>query len=145
MQRLREWGKVVFLQLNPSCSSAPAPLESGFYLNDGKLKLSETTEHRIPHADLAFLSACQTSTGDEKKLFLWPLGCLPQDIVLLSPPCGPLTNLMGHMSHENSIGISSSTMTCYWVRQVCGSMSPCRLCPPQCHPMVGDTEMGFFI
>ncbi len=44
---------------------APAPLESGFYLNDGKLKLSEIMEHQIPHADLAFLSACQTSTGDE--------------------------------------------------------------------------------
>ncbi len=43
-----------------------APLRSGFYLGDRRLELSEIMKHRIPNADLAFLSACQTSTGDEK-------------------------------------------------------------------------------
>ena len=42
------------------------PLQSGFYLHDGKLELSEIIKKQLIGADLAFLSACQTSTGDEK-------------------------------------------------------------------------------
>jgi CHAT domain-containing protein len=42
------------------------PLQSGFYLHDGQLKLSEIIKEQLIEADLAFLSACQTSTGDEK-------------------------------------------------------------------------------
>jgi len=42
-----------------------SPLKSGFYLGDGPLELLEIMRHQIPNADLAFLSACQTSTGDE--------------------------------------------------------------------------------
>ena len=42
-----------------------SPLKSGFYLGDGPLELSEIMKHLIPNADFAFLSACQTSTGDE--------------------------------------------------------------------------------
>ncbi|KDR74208.1 hypothetical protein GALMADRAFT_70977 [Galerina marginata CBS 339.88] len=42
------------------------PLQSGFYLNDDKLELSEIIQKKLPKADFAFLSACQTSTGDEK-------------------------------------------------------------------------------
>lgn len=41
-----------------------SPLKSCFHLRDGKLELSEIMKHQIPNADLAFLSACQTSTGD---------------------------------------------------------------------------------
>ena len=42
------------------------PLNSGFYLHDGRLKLAEIMKLKIAHSELAFLSACQTSTGDEK-------------------------------------------------------------------------------
>ncbi|KDR73388.1 hypothetical protein GALMADRAFT_1341969 [Galerina marginata CBS 339.88] len=42
------------------------PLKSGFYLHDGQLELSEIIKEQLVGADLAFLSACQTSTGDEK-------------------------------------------------------------------------------
>jgi len=42
------------------------PLQSGFYLYDGQLELSEIIKKKLIGADLAFLSACQTSTGDEK-------------------------------------------------------------------------------
>ena len=40
------------------------PLKSCFYLGDGQLELSEIMKHQLPNADLAFLSACQTGTGD---------------------------------------------------------------------------------
>jgi len=42
------------------------PLKSGFYLHDGRLELADIIRQNIPHCQLAFLSACQTSTGDEK-------------------------------------------------------------------------------
>jgi len=42
------------------------PLQSGFYLHDGRLELSAIIKEQLVGADLAFLSACQTSTGDEK-------------------------------------------------------------------------------
>ncbi|RXW25659.1 hypothetical protein EST38_g189 [Candolleomyces aberdarensis] len=42
------------------------PLRSGFHLRDGRLKLSKIIQANMSNADLAFLSACQTSTGDEK-------------------------------------------------------------------------------
>jgi CHAT domain-containing protein len=42
------------------------PLQSGFYLHDGQLKLSEIIKQQLIGADLAFLSACQTSTGDKQ-------------------------------------------------------------------------------
>jgi len=42
------------------------PLSSGFYLHDGRLELSEIMKQNITNCELAFLSACQTSTGDEK-------------------------------------------------------------------------------
>lgn len=43
-----------------------SPLQSGFHLQDGLLYLSEIMKQQIPNADFAFLSACQTSAGDEK-------------------------------------------------------------------------------
>ncbi|KAF6741556.1 CHAT domain-containing protein [Ephemerocybe angulata] len=42
------------------------PLSSGFFLQDGRLKLSTIIKNNLKTADLAFLSACQTSKGDEK-------------------------------------------------------------------------------
>jgi len=42
------------------------PLNSGFYLHDGRLELADIMKLKIARSELAFLSACQTSTGDEK-------------------------------------------------------------------------------
>ena len=42
------------------------PLKSSFMLHDGGLELSEIIKRKLEGADLAYLSACQTSTGDEK-------------------------------------------------------------------------------
>ena len=42
------------------------PLKSKFMLHDGGLELSEIIKKQLVGADLAYLSACQTSTGDEK-------------------------------------------------------------------------------
>jgi len=41
------------------------PLKSGFYLHDGRLELSEIIKQKFAVRGLAFLSACETSTGDE--------------------------------------------------------------------------------
>ena len=41
-------------------------LQSTFYLHDGELMLTEIIKKQLINADLAFLSACQTSTGEEK-------------------------------------------------------------------------------
>jgi len=43
-----------------------SPLKSGFFLHDGRLELLELMKLKIPECQLAYLSACQTSTGDEK-------------------------------------------------------------------------------
>ncbi len=45
---------------------ASSPLNSGFHLLDERLGLSEIMKLQIPNANFAFLSACQTSAGDEK-------------------------------------------------------------------------------
>jgi len=42
------------------------PLKSGFFLHDGRLELSEIMKQKFTVRELAFLSACQTSTGAEK-------------------------------------------------------------------------------
>jgi len=42
------------------------PTKSALCLHDGRLELSAIITKSFPHADLAFLSACQTATGDEK-------------------------------------------------------------------------------
>ena len=41
------------------------PLDSGFYLHDGRLELTEIIKRQFLNADFAFLSACQTSTGED--------------------------------------------------------------------------------
>ncbi|TFK34895.1 CHAT domain-containing protein [Crucibulum laeve] len=45
---------------------ADDPMKSAFYLQDGRLELASIMDKTIVDADFAFLSACQTSTGDEK-------------------------------------------------------------------------------
>ena len=42
------------------------PTKSAFILADGNLELAEIIKHPLPHAQFAFLSACQTATGDIK-------------------------------------------------------------------------------
>jgi CHAT domain-containing protein len=42
------------------------PTKSALCLYDGHLELSTIITKSFPHADFAFLSACQTATGDEK-------------------------------------------------------------------------------
>ncbi|KAF9072198.1 CHAT domain-containing protein [Rhodocollybia butyracea] len=42
-----------------------SPLNSGFVLEDGLLTVRKLFETQIPHAQLAFLSACSTATGDQ--------------------------------------------------------------------------------
>ena len=42
------------------------PTKSAFVLADGNLELAELIKHSLPHAEFAFLSACQTATGDVK-------------------------------------------------------------------------------
>ncbi|PPQ94866.1 hypothetical protein CVT25_007240, partial [Psilocybe cyanescens] len=59
----------VFSCIHLACHAAQDttnPLQSGFYLYDGRLDLSSIIRKNLAGADLAFLSACQTSTGDEK-------------------------------------------------------------------------------
>ncbi|CAE6451467.1 unnamed protein product, partial [Rhizoctonia solani] len=42
------------------------PTKSGFYLHDGTLDISAINQRTFRNKGLAFLSACQTATGDEK-------------------------------------------------------------------------------
>ena len=42
------------------------PTESGFFLHDGVLSLASITQKEFKDKGLAFLSACQTATGDER-------------------------------------------------------------------------------
>ncbi|TFK27621.1 hypothetical protein FA15DRAFT_754188 [Coprinopsis marcescibilis] len=42
------------------------PLNSGFFFTDGRLDLSTIIKRNLKNADFAFLSACQTSTGDAR-------------------------------------------------------------------------------
>ena len=42
------------------------PSKSAFVLADADLRLEEIIKHRLPHAQFAFLSACQTAAGDAK-------------------------------------------------------------------------------
>ena len=51
------------------------PLKSSIHLYDGPLELSEIMKKNLVHSDFAFLSACQTSTGDEN---------LPEEVVHLA-------------------------------------------------------------
>jgi CHAT domain-containing protein len=41
------------------------PLESAFLMQDGEFSIKDLMELRLPHAVLAFLSACETAKGDK--------------------------------------------------------------------------------
>jgi CHAT domain-containing protein len=41
------------------------PLESGLHLSDGELKIAQIMRRPLPHALLAYLSACETAKGTE--------------------------------------------------------------------------------
>ena len=41
-----------------------SPLKTSIFLHDGPFELSEIMKKNLPNSDFAFLSACQTSTGD---------------------------------------------------------------------------------
>ena len=43
------------------------PLNSGLLLHDGRLTLEKLIPQRLPNAYLAFLSACETSKGEQKQ------------------------------------------------------------------------------
>jgi CHAT domain-containing protein len=43
------------------------PMKSGLRLSDGLLQLSDIIKEPLPNADFAFLSACQTATGDQSR------------------------------------------------------------------------------
>ncbi|KAF6760951.1 CHAT domain-containing protein [Ephemerocybe angulata] len=45
---------------------ADNPLQSRFFLHNGSLDLATVLQWQLKNADLAFLSACETSTGEEK-------------------------------------------------------------------------------
>jgi CHAT domain-containing protein len=49
-----------------ACHGIQDSLDSAFLLDDGKLKLSTLMTQSLPHAELAFLSACQTASGDQE-------------------------------------------------------------------------------
>jgi CHAT domain-containing protein len=51
------------------------PLRSGFVLHDGSLTVADLARIRMPHAFFAFLSVCESATGDEE---------LPDEIVHLA-------------------------------------------------------------
>jgi CHAT domain-containing protein len=43
------------------------PMNSGLRISDGLLRLSDIIKEPLPNAEFAFLSACQTATGDESR------------------------------------------------------------------------------
>jgi CHAT domain-containing protein len=49
-----------------ACHGLQDSLNSAFLLYDGKLKLSTLMTQSLPHAEHAFLSACQTASGDQE-------------------------------------------------------------------------------
>ncbi|KAF6744592.1 CHAT domain-containing protein [Ephemerocybe angulata] len=49
-----------------AAQNAAEPLQSRFLFHNGSLELATILKTNLKNADLAFLSACQTSTGDEK-------------------------------------------------------------------------------
>jgi len=57
------------------CQHNTSPLNSSIFLYDGSIKLADIMKKNLTNADFAFLSACQTSTGDEN---------LPEEVVHLA-------------------------------------------------------------
>jgi CHAT domain-containing protein len=44
----------------------PDPLKSAFLMQDGRFSIKDVMELNLPHAVLAFLSACETAKGDKQ-------------------------------------------------------------------------------
>ena len=49
-----------------ACQDASDPMKSRFRFHHGQLDLNTIVKRNLKHADLAFLSACETSTGEER-------------------------------------------------------------------------------
>ncbi|KAJ2932709.1 hypothetical protein H1R20_g4386, partial [Candolleomyces eurysporus] len=62
---IENMGRYTCIHFACHASQDPEPLSSGFFLYNGRLELSTIIKSNLKSADLAFLSACQTSTGDE--------------------------------------------------------------------------------
>jgi CHAT domain-containing protein len=62
---IENMGQYTCIHFACHASQDPEPLSSGFFLYNGRLDLSTIIRSNLKSADLAFLSACQTSTGDE--------------------------------------------------------------------------------
>lgn len=64
---LEEMGKKSWVHLACHASQcAKDPRSSAFLLDDGPLELRQIMEKSFEHAELAFLSACQTASGDDE-------------------------------------------------------------------------------
>ncbi|KAG9090580.1 hypothetical protein FS749_000443 [Ceratobasidium sp. UAMH 11750] len=63
---LSEMKRHSWVHLACHASQDTNPSESAFHLHGGRLSLSQISRTALEHAQLAFLSACQTATGDEK-------------------------------------------------------------------------------
>jgi CHAT domain-containing protein len=64
-----------FSCIHLACHASQNALRSSFHLHDGPLELGAIIQSNMNSADLAFLSACQTSVGDER---------LPEEVVHLA-------------------------------------------------------------
>jgi CHAT domain-containing protein len=64
LQRMEEYSSI-HLACHGSQGMTGDPLRSRFAFHDGSLELSAIMKRNLRNADLAFLSACQTSTGEE--------------------------------------------------------------------------------
>lgn len=61
---LRHMEKCGWIHL--ACHGTQNGTESSFHLADGELTLQHIMKNSLPHAELAFLSACQTAMGDKQ-------------------------------------------------------------------------------
>ena len=80
------------------------PLKSGMSLHDGRLELLDIMELRTPQCEFAFLSACQTATGDER---------LPDEAVhlsagMLAAGCQGVVGTMWAIKDEYGAEVSKS-------------------------------------
>ncbi|KAF6743708.1 CHAT domain-containing protein [Ephemerocybe angulata] len=64
LERMQEFSSI-HLACHGS-QNATEPLKSRFLLHKGSLELATILQSKLPNADLAFLSACETSTGEAK-------------------------------------------------------------------------------
>ena len=64
-----------FSSIHLACHASQNALRSSFHLHDGPLDLRTIIRNDMDSADLAYLSACQTSVGDER---------LPEEVVHLA-------------------------------------------------------------